>query len=139
MSPDNIHKARSPQEANTFTSQGSEHELESGAAPASPSLLRHATIQRALASPRALSPADVLQLQRTIGNHAVQRILNPAPQPVASPRPGPLGRLQHIQRALADEAAQEAEPNDGSEPGESQLQPRVQNKAANPTPGLTIQ
>ncbi len=34
-------------------------------------------IQRALASPGSLSPGDVLQLQRTVGNRAVGRLLSP--------------------------------------------------------------
>lgn len=37
--------------------------------------LSQATIQRALANPRALAPNDILQLQNTIGNQAVQRML----------------------------------------------------------------
>jgi hypothetical protein len=39
------------------------------------SLLGQAAVRRASLDPRALSPQDVLQLQRTVGNRAVERIL----------------------------------------------------------------
>src|SRR5689334_21336804 len=39
------------------------------------SALSQSTVQRALANPRALAPNDILQLQRTAGNQAVQRML----------------------------------------------------------------
>src|SRR5688572_7771207 len=51
-------------------------------APTPPPSLSHATVQRALANPRALSPNDILHLQRTVGNQAVQRLLNPVQSPV---------------------------------------------------------
>ena len=37
--------------------------------------LTQATIQRALTDPRRLAPSEMLQLQRTVGNQAVQRML----------------------------------------------------------------
>jgi hypothetical protein len=66
----------------------------------SPSNLSNAAVQRTLANPRALSPSDILQLQHTVGNRAVQRMLkldqnpNASPQPARQPNglnaPGPL-------------------------------------------------
>jgi predicted ABC-type ATPase len=43
--------------------------------PTPSSNLSHAAIQRAQADPRVLSPDNILQLQRTVGNQAVQRLL----------------------------------------------------------------
>src|SRR5262245_14273118 len=44
--------------------------------PASPANLSQNTVQRAMTNPYALSPGDILQLQRTVGNQAVQRLLD---------------------------------------------------------------
>ncbi|MBA3531683.1 MAG: hypothetical protein H0T73_07190 [Ardenticatenales bacterium] len=44
------------------------------------------TLQRARLDPTALSPMDVLQLQRQIGNQAVNRLLHGAPPPPPSTR-----------------------------------------------------
>jgi hypothetical protein len=51
--------------------------------PAQPSLValteqaELATLQRAIADPRAARPADILALQRTVGNRAVTRLIQP--------------------------------------------------------------
>lgn len=44
--------------------------------------LSHTTIQRAQATPRTLSPTDILQLQRTVGNQAVLQMLDTQPRPI---------------------------------------------------------
>lgn len=61
-----------------------------------------AAIQRAMADPRSLPPNAILQLQRNIGNRAVQRLLNPAQRsapPIA--RPAQKGAAPSIQRKMA--------------------------------------
>src|SRR5687767_11005795 len=58
-----------------------------GLVPAAQQLdLSQAVVQRALANPRSLAPNDILQLQRTVGNQAVQRLL--AGQLQRSPQDG---------------------------------------------------
>lgn len=54
--------------------------------PTPPPSLSHATVQRALANPRALSPNDILQLQRTAGNQAVLRMITPVQNQPTSPQ-----------------------------------------------------
>lgn len=66
-------------------------------AAASSSNLSQATIQRALANPRALSPNDILQLQRTVGNQAVQRLLQRDTQTGFEAGSNFEGQLKHTQ------------------------------------------
>ena len=59
--------------------------------PVSPAL----AIQRAAcAPPSALTPADILALQRAVGNRAVGRILRSQPDASPAPTPKPASALQ---------------------------------------------
>lgn len=66
--------------------------------PVGQKVIGSASIQRARTNPRTLSQADVLKLQRTIGNQAVMNLLNtkrvlPSKQP-ESPQPPVAGEIQ---------------------------------------------
>lgn len=58
-----------------------------------------ALIQRGQVDPAALTPPDVLSLQRAVGNRAVSQILQPRPRPATRVRPAGRLRAAVLQRA----------------------------------------
>src|SRR4051794_39305304 len=71
--------------------------------------LSHDGGRRARIDPQRLTPTDIIALQRTIGNAAVQRMLaeRPRPQPQAAP-PAVLSKTQPtIQREIIDDESDE--------------------------------
>ena len=73
-----------------------------------------AIIQRAKANPHSLTPRDVLQLQRTIGNHAVSRLLTPAAENASSTGSRVEALMQRAQTPDAIRAALAADPSLGA-------------------------
>jgi len=76
------HIQRKPSE--TASSQGSNRDSQAGDV--------RSLVKRAQQNPGGLSSGEVIHLQRTIGNHAVQRLLNPKHQ----------GSADQVQRLFAD-------------------------------------
>ena len=65
------------------------------------------SIQRAMADPRSLSPGEVLQLQRSIGNRAAQRLLSA--NKTSPPRAAPRIQTKLVVGPVGDEYEQEAD------------------------------